>query len=47
MEVQNTMHTKNDILIHSLVDLAEKKDEPGKNLKKDNFGIIRKQIFID
>ena len=40
-------------LIHSIillfptspVDITEKRSEPGKNLKKAEFGIIRKQIF--
>ena len=30
---------------NSPVDLAQKKGEPGNNLKKADFGIVRKQIF--
>ena len=32
-------------LVYSPVDITEKRGEPGKNSKKADFGITRKQIF--
>ena len=38
---------KNPYMVFSPVDITEKRGEPGKNSKKAEFGIIRKQIFVE